>query len=115
MKAMIENWNRITGADYTEEDFKWDLHNGDKSAVFFQRGWNASESEAKNRLAEIVAQYDSAPDGDLGKGFTNGTFLKARAYLESLSCGQSCMEYFHGSTSSTTPSPDEYFSAERPR
>lgn len=66
MNAMIENWNRITGADYTEEDFKWDLHNGEKSAVFFQRGWDASESEAKKRLAEIVGQYDSASACDHG-------------------------------------------------
>ena len=41
------------------------------------------ESEALRLLAEIVAQYDAAPDGPLGKGFTNEPFLAAREFLSS--------------------------------
>jgi hypothetical protein len=38
-------------------------------------------AEARRLIAEIVTQYDAAPDGPLGKGFTNGPFLRARAFL----------------------------------
>jgi hypothetical protein len=42
------------------------------------------QSQAIDLLAAIVAQYDAAPDGPLGKGFTNGPFLAARDFLASL-------------------------------
>lgn len=35
-------------------------------------------------LQEIVMQYEALPDGPLGKGFTNGPFLAAKALLERL-------------------------------
>jgi hypothetical protein len=33
-------------------------------------------------IKEIVKQYDSAPDGVLGMGFTNKPFLCAREFLD---------------------------------
>lgn len=32
-------------------------------------------------IKDIVTQYDEKPDGELGKGFTNGPFLRARAFI----------------------------------
>lgn len=36
---------------------------------------------ARELLSAIVDQYDAAPDGPLGKGFTNGPFLEAKAFI----------------------------------
>ena len=35
-------------------------------------------------LREIVDQYESKPDGDLGHGLTNGTFLRGKEALNLL-------------------------------
>lgn len=35
-------------------------------------------------LRDIIDQYDSAPDGELGKGLTNGLFLNGRDALNNL-------------------------------
>lgn len=41
----------------------------------------ASAPDLLEALRAIVSQYDAAPDGPLGKGFTNGPFLAARAAI----------------------------------
>jgi len=36
---------------------------------------------ARALLSEIVSQYESSPDGPLGRGFTNKIFLDAKKFL----------------------------------
>ena len=81
LTPIVRRFNDLSGCEYSENDFLWDLHQGEKHVANFVAGWHESESEAKTLLAEIVAQYDAAPDGPLGEGFTNGPFLRARNFL----------------------------------
>ena len=78
---IVQRFNDVTGCEYSDDDFLWDLSRNEKQVSFFKAGWDESESEAKQLLSEIVAQYDDAPDGPLGKGFTNKPFLDAKEYL----------------------------------
>lgn len=47
----------------------------------FEAGWNAKESAAIECLREFVEAYRAMPDGELGKGLTNGHFLRAERLL----------------------------------
>lgn len=78
---IVQRFNDISGCSYSEDDFQWDLSHGEKQISYFKAGWDESESEAKRLLSDIIDQYESAPDGPLGRGFTNGPFLAAREYL----------------------------------
>ena len=71
---ILQRFKDVTGCEYYDDDFLRDLS-------LFKAGWDESESEAKQLLSEIVAQYDDAPDGPLGKGFTNKPFLDAKKHL----------------------------------
>lgn len=75
-------WNETQGTCYTPETYAHDRERV-SDMVMWDLGWEQSESEAKRLLAAIVAQYDDAPDGPLGRGFTNGPFLAAREFLSS--------------------------------
>ena len=41
---LVGPFNEVMGSDYTEEDLKWELHNGDRNATAFVQGWEACES-----------------------------------------------------------------------
>lgn len=63
---------------------------GEKAAVYsidFDFETDKQEidaEEATKILREIVKEYDAMPDGPLGRGFTNGPFLRAREFLKEL-------------------------------
>lgn len=95
--AMTENtprhvaYNNFHGTDYTP-----DTYDEDRKCVplviAWDEGWEQSEIArnyeeryfaARDILSRIVTQYDAAPDGPLGKGFTNEPFLAARTFLSS--------------------------------
>lgn len=42
------------------------------------------EQNAVKILRDIVKQYDAMPDGPLGRGLTNGPFLRAREFLKNI-------------------------------
>lgn len=63
---------RVTEAD----KYGWPVDFG-----YFRDGWNAKESDAIEILKELVNAYESMPDGQLGRGLTNGPFLKAKSLL----------------------------------
>lgn len=78
--AFREAWADHCGvdADSEEAEYGWPRDRDN-----FLAGWQSNESKARQLLSAIVAQYDAAPDGPLGKGFTNGPFLAARDFLSS--------------------------------
>ena len=51
--------------------------NAEANAAFIVRACNVHE-ELLAAAVEVIVQYDASPDGPLGKGFTNGPFLKLR-------------------------------------
>jgi hypothetical protein len=71
-----EIYNEINGTEYTPETYDAERTRVPRM-IEWDQGWEACESTAHRLLAEIVRQYDVAPDGPLGKGFTNGPFLAA--------------------------------------
>ncbi len=75
-------WNETQGTCHTPETYD-EERTRYPALVMWDLGWEQCESTARELLAKIVAQYDAAPDGPLGKGFTNGPFLAARAFLSS--------------------------------
>jgi hypothetical protein len=79
---IVQRFNDVTGCEYSDDGFLWDLHRLEPTVSAFKAGWDESESEGKRLLTVIIDQYDSKPDGPLGRGFTNGPFLAAKEYLK---------------------------------
>lgn len=75
-------YNELHATEFTPETYDEERTRVPR-LIAWDEGWEACESSAHELLAEIVAQYDASPDGPLGKGFTNGPFLAARAFLSS--------------------------------
>ena len=75
-------YNAIHATEFTTETYDEERTRVPR-LVAWDEGWEACESAAHELLAAIVAQYDASPDGPLGKGFTNGPFLAARAFISS--------------------------------
>lgn len=84
-------YNNCHGTDYTQETYDEDRKRV-PLMIAWDQGWEQSEIarkyeeryfEARDILSRIVTQYDAAPDGQLGKGFTNEPFLAARTFLSS--------------------------------
>ena len=73
-------YNAIHATEFTPEAYDEERTRVPR-LIAWDEGWEACESAAHALLAEIVAQYDAAPDGPLGKSFTNGPFLSAREFL----------------------------------
>jgi uncharacterized protein YfdQ (DUF2303 family) len=76
----IERELADANADYMALARRLDGHDVNECLLNLNR-LKGEFAEARRLLAEIVTQYDAAPDGPLGKGFTNGPFLRARAFL----------------------------------
>lgn len=67
ISRMAQLYNAATGCEYTAESFEHDLERFEPNVSAFKAGWDASESEAKQLLAEIIA--------------TRKPFLAAHEYL----------------------------------
>jgi len=72
------------GCRYDDSGHEHDNVVSDKFAQGLERELDASQKECaelRNALQTLVYRYRSAPDGPLGRGLTNGAFLRAEQLL----------------------------------
>jgi hypothetical protein len=50
LDRIVGHFNDAFQCDYTADDLRWDIHNGDKTAVAFVRGWERAMDAVWQRL-----------------------------------------------------------------
>jgi len=50
LDRIVGHFNDVFQCDYTADDLRWDIHNGDKTAVAFVRGWEQAMDAVWQRL-----------------------------------------------------------------
>jgi hypothetical protein len=50
LDRIVGHFNEVFQCDYTADDLRWDIHNGDKTAVAFVRGWEQAMDAVWQRL-----------------------------------------------------------------